>query len=195
MCQSKAEGGRRCAAHALQALQAAARNLRSHPGDPVAVTAHHDAVVQYATTPEGERRLRARVLSMPAGRARDSVQQALDTGVIIRAGHIVAAGPPERARARAVTLLDSRRDEHGESLAARAAAQRTTPAAVLDVIADHPHVSVRAQVARNIGAWQSTLARLRQDPDVGHLADDTLTRLQEAQEDLNELRADSMLDL
>lgn len=55
MCESKAEGGRRCAAHTRPAYQQAVAAITdTHLRDlPAAIETHKRALIDYATTPTG----------------------------------------------------------------------------------------------------------------------------------------------
>lgn len=113
MCQSAAEGGRRCAAHTRAALDRARAAMDADPANYDAYEALTDALAFHASTPTGERELREQLDEYdPSDPERVDLQAALDRGAALR----------ERANAAQAA--------HAAATAART--RLTPPVAVLD---------------------------------------------------------------
>lgn len=106
MCYSKAEGGQRCAAHTLAALDRATAALQQAPHDTDVQRSYREALVDYASTPQGRERLNAARARALDGGDNATAEQLLE---VICSGQAKEADAVE-ARELACQLADRQAD-------------------------------------------------------------------------------------
>lgn len=143
MCYSKAEGGQRCAPHALATLTAARARLSEAPQDPDRQQSVREAMIDYASTTEGARRLRAQADGLDP-HAAAQMREILSAGADRRASNAAA-----RRAARAHT--DNATDVLSAGRTARILVGNdpATPPEILTRLAADRDPEVRTAVAGN----------------------------------------------
>lgn len=156
MCQSKAEGGRRCYSHALPSYKKAKARLTALASDATsderkaALATYDDAVRSLAATPTGRVQLRNRAVALEGGGDADG-----DDLDVIR-GHIAAPGPSQTALALAEAM--STRTPVPVPEGNLASARTVTPRSEIPV-SDGPYAAT----------WEEAFAYGRQmDPNRSH---------------------------